>query len=782
MDTQTIRILEFDRIQDILKRYALSPLGQSEIEGLTILTEPDQIQPLLNCTTEMSALIREKGRPSLQGSSEIRPLLDRVRVVGSCLNPEELLDVSEVIRNAQALKQYMKNVPEEFPNLKEETRDIDPLFELGKVIGKTVDERGGIKDTASGELATIRRKIRRQKEQVRERLEGILSSKNLQTVIQERLVTIRNDRYVIPLRPDFSSKIGGIIHDHSSSGVTVYVEPSETVEMNNRLSRLASEEAEEVHRILLEISGRVRSSTEHLRRNVEILARTDLHLSKALFAEDFQATAPGILEERKIDFKGARHPLLLDKRERPGRAEVVPIDLCIGDGYRTLMITGPNTGGKTVSLKTLGLLVLMAQAGIPIPVKQGSTMGVFDNVFADIGDEQSIQEDLSTFSSHIGNIVQILEASGDASLVLLDELGTGTDPREGAALGMAILEELSNTGALTAASTHYEEIKHFAYRTEGMMNASVAFDSEQLRPTYCLEYGHLGTSHAFDISRKIGMPDRILNQAREKISDLDRSTAQLIEELEEEILKNQAVGKELNKRQQEMESLLSAKEQEKEEALKEVQKRRQELMDQSARIKKRARTLLKTAEQGDRMGLESEINRMDQELEQVGAGPTPPPQMKDIRWIKPGLPVEVSGTGRKGVVVSGPDKRERVHVVCNGLKIEVAANRLKAVSADASQAAPRVALQAERSSHEEVAHRINLIGLRVEEAQRKTEKYLDSAHLENLRYVEIIHGIGTGTLREAIAELLKSHPFVADFRPGDLNSGGAGVTVVELVS
>ncbi|MEK6776317.1 MAG: endonuclease MutS2 [bacterium] len=780
MDTQTIRILEFNRVQDILKRYAQSPLGQSEIDSLTIQHDPVQIEYLLNCAAEMKSLVKERGRPSLQRVSDIRPFLKEVHIQGSLLQPGALISVWNVLRAAQGLKRFMKKECGAFPLLQAEIGRIEPLFELVEAIEKCIDENGEVRDSASDDLAGIRRRIREQKEAIKQRLDAILSSERLKTVVQERLVTVRNNRYVIPLRPDFSSKIQGIIHDQSASGMTVFVEPSETVKMNNHLSCLASEESKEIHRILLEISDLVRASEESLRQDVSVLAHVDLHLSKALFAEDYRAVIPRILSEKKIELKGARHPLLLEKKPGAGK-EIVPIDLEVGESYRTLMITGPNMGGKTVALKTLGLLVLMAQAGIPIPAAEGSSMGIFRDVFADIGDEQSIQEEMSTFSSHIRNIVRILEHAGPESLVVLDELGTGTDPREGAALGIAILEALSLKGALTAATTHYEEIKQFAYTTRGMMNASVAYDTELLRPAYTLRYGHLGTSHAFEISERIGMPREVLDRARENIPDLDRSTTHLIEELEQKIRDNETVRHELERNKEEMQRALSAMAKEKEKTLKQAYQVLNETMSMADRAKVRSRRLLKIAEQGNRMRFEEEVKKIDQELKP--ANPLlSPSEPVDLERIQPGLEVEIMGTGKKGMVVSGPDKKKRVQVFCNGLRVQVSVHQLQHVSQGRPKERPVVTMEAEAFSREEVCPSINLIGLRVEEAVEKTGRYLDHAHLGNLRTVKIIHGIGTGALRDAIAKTLRAHPFVADFRSGHMEEGGPGVTLVELVS
>ncbi len=681
MDSKTLRILEFDRIQEILKRYAASRPGISEIEHLPIGHQPESIQQLLACVQEMRSLLRNRGRLSLQGNEEIRPCLQSIGVEGASLERDDLVLLRKVIRTGQLVKNALDGEGKSCPLLYREARRLESFRGLGEVIDRTLDERGRFRDSASPDLQRIRRRMRTLKESVRTRLEGLLSSSSLGPMVQEKLVTIRNGRYVIPLKPDFSGKLSGIIHDRSASGQTVYVEPAATVEMNNDLSRLLSEEVAEIRKILLRITEQVRGAGEELARNVVLLARFDLHQAKALYAETIQGVNPKLVDAEMIDFQQARHPLLLERKERDGRDEVVPVDLRLGDGYSTLLITGPNTGGKTVALKTLGLLVVMTQAGIPIPVAEGSSMGIFREVMADIGDAQSIQEDLSTFSSHMENIVSILDGAGAGSLILLDELGTGTDPREGAALGIAILDTLENTGCLTTATTHYEEVKHFAYTHPRMMNASMAFDREHLRPTYTLLYGHLGTSHAFEVSERIGMRPAVLQRAREEISDSDRNREQLIEELEEQIAKNRERAAGLI-RQEERLSLLQAEiEGEKKKTRTEAEKILLEARTKLDRTRKRARKILKMAETADHSRLEKEWVELQKDLPEVGkalwtdrGGPLPN--------IPVGCNVEVMGTGKQGVTLSCPNKKGRVLVLCNGIRMEVPAARLQAASSN----------------------------------------------------------------------------------------------------
>jgi DNA mismatch repair protein MutS2 len=780
MDVQTIRTLEFDLIQGILKRYAASPPGLSEIEALSIQLQPGYIQSLLDCVEEMRFLLKSRGKPSLQGNQEIRPLLQEIRVEGSVVGTDALLSVLSVIRTGEGFKRLMSGESENLARLSREAKEIASLTGLKKEIEGIVDDRGEIRDSASRSLEKIRRQIRKKKEEIREKLERTLSSRVLAPVVQEKLITIRNGRYVIPLKPEFSSRIEGIIHDRSSSGVTVYVEPSQTVEMNNRLSRLASEEEEEIRRILLQVTDSIRLQSSALAGNVEVLARMDLHLAKALFAEDFQGVCPEILDERRIHFKGARHPLLLDRGDK-AETEAVPIELRLGDDFSTLIITGPNTGGKTVALKTLGLLVLMAQAGIPIPVAEGSAMGIYNDIFADIGDDQSIQDDLSTFSSHVRNICHILEHAVDGTLVLLDEIGTGTDPREGAALGIAVLEKLQEKGCHVAATTHYEEIKHHAYRKDGMINASVAFDAERLCPAYRLQYGHLGTSRAFEISERLGMSQEIILWAKAELSEAARNMTELIEELEANIADNQAVRRQLHREREKTEASLAGRVREQERAVEKTNQTLAKARAELREIRKRSKEILKTAEAGDRTAVDRELARMKERLEELDVS-MPAVEAEDLPDIEPGLAVEIVGTNKRGLVVGYSRKKGRAQVLCDEVKLEVPVERLKAAAPAAGSPKIEMALDGGNRAAGTVPASLNLVGLRAEEAQRKTVAYIDDAHMGNLRRIQIIHGFGTGALRKAVAEALKAHPLVAAFHSGSSSEGGAGVTVVELIS
>jgi len=780
MDAQTIRTLEFDRIQGILKRYAASSPGLSEIEALSIQFQPERIQHLLDAVREMRDFLQFHEKPGLQGNREIRPLLEELRIPGSVIGATELLDVLTVIRTGATVKQLFSRDPQARPLLFREADRIEVLNDLKKNIESIVDDHGEIRDTASEALGKIRREKRRAREKIRTSLDGILSSTRLEPVIQERLVTIRNNRYVIPLKPDFATRIEGIVHDRSSSGLTVYVEPSSTVDLNNRVSRLASEEEAEIRRILRMITDRIRTAGGGLAGNVEAMARLDLHLAKALFAEDFDGINPAVLGKPMVRFIGARHPLLID---RGGRSDdtIVPIDLELGDTFSTLIITGPNTGGKTVALKTLGLLVLMTQAGIPIPAAEGSVMGVYNDVGADIGDEQSIQDDLSTFSSHVSNIVAILKRAGEGTLVLLDELGTGTDPREGAALGIALLGSLTEKGCHVAATTHFEEIKHHAYTSDTMMIASVAFDGDRLCPAYRLEYEHLGPSRAFEISERLGMPREVIVRAQSELSETDRNMAGFIDELEANIRESAAVRRELEQLRVETEAACTERDRETEQTRQEARALVTRATEALNAIQLRSAELHRAAEKDERARLDRELSRMEEDLKFLD-GVLPPSLAAQVPRLEKGTTVEIVGTGKKALVVDFSVRKGRAQVLCNQIKMEVPLDRLQPVAPAPEATEVELNLDSESSPAESISPSINLVGLRADEARRKTEAYVDTAHLGHLRHIQIIHGFGTGTLRAVVAETLRSHPLVAGFRSGSSEEGGGGVTVVELTS
>ncbi|HOJ80704.1 MAG TPA: endonuclease MutS2, partial [Clostridiales bacterium] len=514
MEERTLRILEFVKIKEKLVSLCSSELGKELASVLLPQTQPEEVERMLKETSDAVDFILRRGSPPLGGIHDIRDTLRRVEL-GTALNPGELLRVADTLRAARNLKNYASEADpradESGNHIRNLIASVTPNKRIEDSINAAIISDEEISDNASSTLASIRKRIREEQESLKDKLNSMIHSSKYQKFMQESIVTIREDRYVIPVKAEYRNEIPGLVHDSSASGATVYIEPMAVVEANNNIKQLRIKEQLEIERILQELTGEVAGIIEPLKANMTLFAQLDFVFAKAKLSLDLKCVCPKLNREKRINIKKGRHPLLDSKT-------VVPIDLWIGERFTTLVITGPNTGGKTVTLKTVGLFTLMVQSGLHVPAAEGTEMSVFDNVFADIGDEQSIEQSLSTFSSHMRNIVEILSRADDMSLVLFDELGAGTDPTEGAALAMSILENLHGRGAITIATTHYSELKVYALTTDGVENACCEFDVETLRPTYRLLIGVPGKSNAFAISKRLGLSDDILDRAREFLS------------------------------------------------------------------------------------------------------------------------------------------------------------------------------------------------------------------------------------------------------------------------
>ncbi|MGG3922270.1 endonuclease MutS2, partial [Geobacillus thermodenitrificans] len=527
MQQKMLRILEFDKVKEQLAEHASSALGLEKIAALVPSSDLDEVAVWLEETDEAAAVLRLRGYVPLDGVVDIRSHLKRA-AIGGVLSPIELLEVAATAAASRQMKQLIMSLHDEHGGLARLADYADELAEvpaLEEDIRRSIDDHGEVLDTASDRLRSLRGQIRAAEARIREKLESIIRSPSAQKRLSDAIITIRNDRYVIPVKQEYRSAYGGIVHDQSASGATLFIEPQVVVELNNALREARAKEKQEIERILRELSAKVAEHDEPLKRAVEALAHFDFLFAKAKYARRLQAAKPAVNNRGYLRFLQARHPLI-------DQDKAVPNDIVLGGDYTTIVITGPNTGGKTVTLKTVGLLTIMAQAGLFIPAADGSEAAVFRSVFADIGDEQSIEQSLSTFSSHMVNIVDILRHVDEESLVLFDELGAGTDPQEGAALAIAILDEVHGRGARTVATTHYPELKAYGYNRPGVVNASVEFDTETLRPTYKLLIGIPGRSNAFDISRRLGLDERIIERAKVQVSAESHSVENMIASLE----------------------------------------------------------------------------------------------------------------------------------------------------------------------------------------------------------------------------------------------------------
>lgn len=788
MATDILTTLEFDRVREMLERQCQYSLGAERAREIGPSADPAQVRYLLDVTGEAFALIESFPAFGVRGARDIRSALERA-AIGGVLQAGELLDVLGTIAGARATRRAflrIEGASERFPGFAEFVDFISEHPSLEADLQRSISDRGEILDSASDQLRTIRQQLRAAHARVVERINRFIAGGPHASAIQDPIVTLRDGRYVVPVRVDRRAQVPGVVHDTSASGQTLFVEPMEVVELNNRWRELQAAERHEIERILTVLSGKVGAEAERIGRSLEALAAIDLGLAKARLAASMRATRPVLVDEhaphgRRIALRRARHPLIDPQ-------VVVPIDLELGATFRVLVITGPNTGGKTVALKTVGLLALMTQSGLYIPADEGSEMCVFDGVFADIGDEQSIQQNLSTFSSHMGRVIAMLDAVTDRSLVLLDELGAGTDPEEGAALARAIVVELLEIGCLAIGTTHYSELKAFAYATPGVENASVEFDVATLSPTYRLVVGVPGQSNALAIARRLGMPERIIERARGYLHpDIER-----VDTLLGEIKRRRSAAdaahreataalREAQRLRAEAEAALAEARAEREaarrEALAEVEA---ELAEARAAVR-RLRDLPQRGDRDVRPATVVESRRMLEKATQrvreaarrhVAEGATAPS-------LRVGDRVEVPALGGEGEIIAFSDDGLEAEVQLGLFKVRRPVSELRPAGGTRSERdeRPPVVLPPPRRR---VDMELHLRGQRAAGADQIVDEYLNDAYLQRLPYVRIVHGKGTGALRDVVRQVVAKHPLVERFETPPYNEGGDGVTVVYL--
>lgn len=785
MNELTLRKLEYGKIVELLANECSSYIGRELAAGLHPITDSEQIARWQQETTEGVLVRRLEPNIPLGGIADLARQLRKVEI-GGMLEPDEFLQLLDALHGAKRLNQFLvhrkKNY--EIPQLAWWGEQLAVLPELEQEISNVISEDAAVRDDASSELLSIRRKINTLRNRIKDKLDHIVRSESSQKYLQESLVTIRNDRYVVPVKQEYRSQIPGIVHDQSSSGATLFIEPMAVVEMNNDLRKAYSSQRDEVNRILLELSQKVVPYLEALKYNQEVLAQIDFIFAKARLSEKMDGVEPVLSTKPELSIIRGRHPLIAAK-------QVVPLTVNLGQEFDSIIITGPNTGGKTVTLKTVGLFVLMSQSGLHIPAEAGSVMGMFRGVYADIGDEQSIEQSLSTFSSHMTNIVRILQEVDRQSLVLLDELGAGTDPSEGAALAIAILDDLLHRGGKMIATTHYSELKAYAFNKPKVQNASVEFDIETLRPTYRLLVGVPGKSNAFEIARKLGINNGIIDEARGMISKEEQDVAGLIESLETSnvIAEKQReateqalaeVQQQLKELEQERADLVAATDKIKlraqEEALAIVREARQESEEILKELKQAKIDNAKAlADAHDYKKMLSE--REDQLAKDVNKGPKV--TTNKVTKVKIGDEVYVPKFTQHGTVIALPDKQGNVQLQIGIMKVAVPLQDLQQSTAKKA-AGKTIAHQLAGNKAATIKSEIDLRGMLVDEALEYVDKYLDDAYLSSLGQVSIIHGKGTGALRSAVKDMLKRHPHVAGQRLGGFNEGGDGVTIVEM--
>ncbi|MBC1251716.1 endonuclease MutS2 [Listeria welshimeri] len=784
MEKKVEAILEFDKIKKQLTEFASSSLGEQAILELAPATDFQVVQKSQLETEEGAKIIRLRGSAPITGLTDVFAHLKRLEIGGD-LNGLEIYQIGSNLRVSRQMKNFMTDLLEmgvELPLLGALSDELLVLKEVEEDIAISVDESGKILDTASEALSTIRRTLRRTEDRVREKLESYLRDRNASKMLSDAVITIRNDRYVIPVKQEYKGHYGGIVHDQSASGQTLFIEPQSVVDLNNERKALQAKEKQEIERILAEISASLAGWINEIHHNTFILGRYDFIFAKARFGKAMKAVTPHLSDAGIVHLIAARHPLL-------DAANVVANDIYLGEDFTTIVITGPNTGGKTITLKTLGLLTLMAQSGLQIPAQEDSTIAVFEHVFADIGDEQSIEQSLSTFSSHMTNIVSILEKVNHKSLILYDELGAGTDPQEGAALAIAILDASHEKGASVVATTHYPELKAYGYNRVHATNASVEFNVETLSPTYKLLIGVPGRSNAFDISRRLGLSENIITEARnlvdtesadlndmissleekrnlaeteyEEVRELARGADALLKDLQKEITNYyQQKDKLMEQAREKAANIVTKAEVEAEEIIHELRTmqlngaagiKEHELIDAKTRLgKAKPKTINKTI-------------------------PQAPKQKPHVFQV--GDNVRVLSLGQKGTLLNKISDKEW-NVQIGIIKMKIKTTDLEYIQPETPK--KQRIITSVHSSDSPAKSELDLRGERYEDALQKVDKYLDEALLAGYPQVAIIHGKGTGALRTGVTEYLKNHRMVKSIRFGAAAEGGNGVTIVEF--
>jgi len=794
---KTLRTLEFDRVLQQLAGYTSFSLSRELVEATSPSTDVDEVRDLQAQVAEANHLLEGRADISVGGAHDIRPDVTRA-ALGGALEPSRLLDVLSTLECAERVRGGIARLGvEEYPWLSQVRTRVGSFRDVASLIAQTVSPQGEILDSASPALGKIRADLRVAYQRLMDKLQSILSSQTYRAAIQEPIITVRNGRYVIPVRSDSRGVIRGAVHDHSASGATVYVEPFITSELNNRWRELQLQEQEEIERILLFISERIAAQAPSMLETVAALGDLDVALAKARHGQAWRSSLPAVGVSGIMNLLNARHPLL--------KGHVMPISVRLGDEFRQLLITGPNTGGKTVALKTVGLLTIMAQCGMPIPADPGSRVAVFDGIFADIGDEQSIEQSLSTFSSHLTNIVHILRDLTERSLILLDELGAGTDPAEGSALARSLLTHLLQTPARVMATTHYSELKAFASNTDGVENASVEFDVETLTPTFRLSIGLPGRSNALAIASRLGLSDEIIAGSQQFMS----AEAARVEAMLAQIAHDREAAAELfaaaaaaqrhaidhaaklehavDDILREREAILQAARSEAEASIEDL---RRELDKAEASLR-----LSSTAEGATKAALSVLREGIDRVVEKQAALLVEPPKIERPPKAAPSKPrlddgaigvgdqVTVLRTGQEGIVTAVPPGRSELEVQIGPFKTRVKLKdvRLVARSEDLAEASSGfVGTRIVRSGAPAPSVEFDMRGWRADTVVPELERYLNDAYMSNLPFVRIIHGKGTGALRQIVREELATNPLVSAFKPAEAREGGEGVTIAQL--
>lgn len=790
MNKKILQTLEFDKVKQMLSSHIVTKLGEEHLQQLAPLTDYAKIEEYLIETEDAVKVLRLRGGIPIPVLENIKPHMKRIEI-GAMLNGLELAQVGRVLRTVTELQQFFEDLREaeiELERLYEWSDKMVALPELAKVIRISVDEDGHVTDEASSELKGIRQSIRRAEQGVREQLDGILRGGNSK-YLSDTIVTMRNDRYVIPVKSEYRSHFGGVVHDQSASGQTVFVEPRQVVELNNKLRQHQIAERKEIERILAELSNELEPFRQDILQNAFVLGKLDFINSKAVFGKTIKGIVPALSKEKHVSLKQARHPLIAPEK-------VVANDIILGEDYQAIVITGPNTGGKTITLKTLGLLQLMGQAGLPIPAHEDSVIGVFSEVYADIGDEQSIEQNLSTFSSHMTNIVDILKHLDKDSLVLFDELGAGTDPQEGAALAISILDQVGQIGAFVMATTHYPELKVYGYNRSGTINASMEFDVDTLSPTYHLLIGIPGRSNAFDISKRLGLSSSIIEQSKQIIDGESQDLNEMISDLENQRKMTETEYLEMRHYVDESESLhhdlkeayeLFFEEREKElnkakakanEIIEEAQAKAEGIISDIRQMQLRSSSSSNVKEH-ELIDVKTQLSDLKHEATHLAKNKVLQ-KAKVKKTFKVGDDVMVETFGQRGTLINKVGNKEW-QVQLGILKMNVSEDNMTLLAPEKEPVRRMTSVRSDSGgSRSSVKTQLDLRGKRFEEAVAEVDQYIDAALLAGYPQVTIVHGRGTGALKKGVQDYLKNNRRVKKYEYAPPNQGGDGATIVSF--
>ena len=789
MNHKITETLEFARIKGMLAHYLVSAAGHHELERMVPQGDYDRVQQYLTETTDGADILRLEGGIPIPKLADIQPQMKRLKI-GANLNGTELAQVTKVLQTSMSVKNFFDEMREKKIKLRVLDQLVDRLVTIPSItqrLVRSVDPDGRLNDEASSKLHGIRQLIVKTEGEIHQQMERYTRGKGAK-YLSEPVVTIRNDRYVVPVLARYRNKLGGVVHDQSASGQTLYIEPAGVVEYNNRLRQAQIEERQEMLRILAELSALIAPYRHDIQNNERVLGKLDFINAKAALAHDMKASLPLLSRENHVNLRRARHPLIDPKK-------VVPNDIKIGEDYQAIVITGPNTGGKTITLKTLGLIQLMGQSGLFIPAEEGSTIGVFDNIFADIGDEQSLEQNLSTFSGHMDNVKAILDQITDRSLVLLDELGAGTDPKEGAALAMAILDQIGSKGSTVVITTHYPELKVYGYDRAKTINASMEFDTETLQPTYRLMLGIPGRSNGIEIAQRLGIDAAVIDEARSLVSDDSQDLNKMIGDL----VAQRKAAREENERLTKLVADNERTQKELDEKLTRFNEQRDKLFDQArskanhqvSMVKRKANSIIHHLRQLEmQQGANVKENQLIDAQGALNALHQEDPRLKHNSVLKrakakhdlhKGDAVMVKSYGQYGELL---DKRgnHKWEVQIGILKMEIDERDLEKVDKKSlpKEKETRRSSAVHTTQTRHTSARLDLRGHRYEQAMSELSDFIDHALLNNLSSVTIIHGKGTGALRKGTQQYLQSNPRVKSFSYAAPNNGGDGATIVNL--